>query len=141
MKLKNIWIVVFAFILNIIWEYLHAHLYISEMLVTSYNYILIRASIIDVLIICFILMFISFKNKEVKWITGPKFMDYLFIIIMGIFIAVIIELNALEKGKWMYKEAMPLIFGIGLSPLIQLAVTSILSLYLFRKLIIKKNLP
>jgi len=47
-------------------------------------------------------------------------------------IAVIIELNAFANGKWMYKNIMPTIFGIGISPLVQLFTTAILGLFIVR---------
>jgi hypothetical protein len=46
-------------------------------------------------------------------------------------IPALIEITNVAKGKWAYKSAMPQIFGIGLSPLIQLFTTAIISLRLF----------
>lgn len=44
-------------------------------------------------------------------------------VLIGIFIAVLIEIRAILTGRWKYKEVMLTILGIGLTPLIQLAVT------------------
>jgi len=131
---KFVTLLIIVFILNLIWEYSHASLYISDMLLKNYNYTLIRASVADTLFIGFIFLIISLKNKGIKWISSQKKDDYTLIIIFGIIIAIIIELNALMKGKWVYKEVMPTIFGIGISPLVQLFTTAILGLFLLNRI-------
>ncbi len=40
------------------------------------------------------------------------------------------EIYSLKAGKWEYAPAMPKILGVGITPLVQLAVTGILSLYI-----------
>ena len=131
---KGIFLAGIILILNLIWEYSHAQLYISDLLVNNYNHTLIRASIIDVLLVSFIFLIISLKNKGIKWIDKPNPTDYFFIILTGIIIAVIIELNAFLNDKWGYKEIMPTVFGIGVSPLVQLFTTGIISLIIIRNL-------
>jgi len=37
--------------------------------------------------------------------------------------AAVIELRALAAGRWAYAEAMPTVFTVGLSPLVQLGLT------------------
>jgi len=41
--------------------------------------------------------------------------------------AAFIELRALAQGRWSYAEAMPTVFTMGLSPLVQLALTGTLA--------------
>ncbi len=41
--------------------------------------------------------------------------------------AAFIELRALAQGRWSYAESMPTVFTIGLSPLVQLALTGTLA--------------
>ena len=43
-----------------------------------------------------------------------------------------IEIINLNLGRWDYTKLMPTIFGIGISPLIQLVATAIISLVLIR---------
>ena len=90
------------------------------------------AAFADVCLILAIFGLISLVHEDSAWINYPSTRDYVFIGITGIAIAVIIELANLHLGRWSYTDAMPTVFGIGISPLVQLAVTSILSLYMFQ---------
>ena len=84
------------------------------------------------LIILGIFLIISIKNKNINWINTPTKKDYLALVLLGLIIASIIEIINLNLGRWDYTSAMPTIFGIGISPLIQLATTTILSLVSIR---------
>jgi len=95
--------------------------------------ILLRASITDLILISAIFLIVTAKNKNIKWINKPSKLDYATIVILGILTATVIELNALTLGRWSYVSSMPTVFGIGLSPLIQLATTSLIALWLIRK--------
>lgn len=134
---KFLLIVSFSFILNLIWEFSHFVLYIDLSGIPK-NLHLIQASFMDMLIISAIFLIISLKNKNLNWTKKPKRIDYLIIVVLGIIVAGGIEFWALSVGRWMYKDLMPTIFGIGLSPLIQLFSTGILSLIIFR-IILYKN--
>jgi len=78
------------------------------------------------------------------WITFAYFVTYLIFqninifnnylqlslfIIVSILFAYTWEIYALKDKKWEYTDKMPLIFGVGLTPLIQLALTGFLSIY------------
>ena len=133
MKKIFIFLLIFflAFILNFLWEILHFPLYIDLTGIPKYPHLLI-ATLTDAIIITFIFMLISLLNKNTSWIRHPKISDYLLIIIPTLIIASAIELYSVSNGRWSYKEIMPTIFGIGLSPLIQLAVTGIITLRLIK---------
>ncbi|MCX6711531.1 MAG: hypothetical protein NT139_00640, partial [Candidatus Woesearchaeota archaeon] len=96
------------------------------------NIHLILASFTDMIIIAFIFLIVSLKNKNIRWIEKPNTIDYVIIIILSLIISAFIELVALSTGRWDYTKLMPTVFGIGLSPLIQLAVTSIISLIIIK---------
>ncbi len=120
-----------ALILNIIWEFSHSSWYIH--LSESPKYLhLITASFGDVLTIFGIFAAVSLKNRNFIWIKNPKKFDYLLIILLGLIVAVFVELINLDLGRWAYTAAMPTIFGIGVSPLIQLAFTGIASLIIVK---------
>jgi hypothetical protein len=120
-----------SLILNIIWEFSHYRLYNDLSGISSIPHLFL-ASFTDMILISGILLVISLKNKNFSWIKKPKLSDYSFVIILGIFIATTIELVNLNLGRWAYKAIMPTIFGIGVSPLIQLFTTAILSLFIIR---------
>ncbi len=80
------------------------------------EFVLIRASLFDALIITVILfLFLSIsKLKDKSWL----------IIIIGIIIAILNEWYGLSTGRWMYNELMPIIpiIKTGLTPTIQLGI-------------------
>jgi len=126
--LKRFFIVgVIAFSLNFIWELSHYFLYIDLSGIPKY-YHLASASFTDMLIILVIFAVISLKNGDSRWVVHPSKADYLFVAFTGIAVAILIELVNLKLGRWEYTSAMPTIFGIGLTPLIQLALTGLVSL-------------
>jgi len=123
-----------AFILNFIWELLHYSLYIDLTNIPKFLHIII-ASLTDMAIIAGIFLIISLKNKNINWIKKPKFSDYFIIVLLTSITAVLIELNALAINKWQYTSTMPTLLGIGISPLLQLPVTAILTLMIIRFLL------
>ena len=60
---------------------------------------------------------------------------------IGALIATIIEILSLfYYHSWVYKKLMPTVFGIGLSPLVQLSITGLLAVWLTRELLYGKGL-
>lgn len=115
------------FVLNLIWELSHHSLYLDLSGIPKYPH-LILAAIMDTLILLGIFVLVSLKNKNFKWITHPGKSDYLLVVIIGLAAAIIIEWVNLSLGRWEYTPAMPTLFGVGMSPLAQLALTGIISL-------------
>ncbi len=124
---KFIFLFIGGFILNFIWEILHYQLYYDFSGIAKYPH-LILASFTDAVIIIFIFIIISLKNKNLKWINKPKKLDYFVVMLLGLLIAAFIEVRALNIERWAYTANMPTVFEIGLSPLLQLSTTAILSL-------------
>jgi len=59
--------------------------------------------------------------------SRKKWPLYLFLI-MCLLVAISIEVRAVYiQGRWSYSDYMPTVFGIGLSPLVQMAVTGLAS--------------
>lgn len=122
-----------AFVLNMIWEFSHHFLYIDFSEISKYSHLVI-ASFADMSFILGIFAIVSLKNRNLDWIKSPRKLDYLLIVFFGITIAFFIEAINLNLGRWAYTSTMPTIFGIGISPLIQLALTGILSLMIIKYL-------
>ena len=135
-KSKLIILAIIILGLNIVWEFLHYRLYIDLTGIPSTTHLII-ASFADLFLVFLIFSIISIFNKSISWIENPHKLDYNIIILFGILIATIIEIYSLSNGRWAYTNLMPTIFGIGLSPLIQLFTTSIIGLWLFK--LIKNN--
>jgi len=109
-------ILLLAFVLNAIWENIHIFLYDSYMGGKITEYILLRASLFDaVLIIIILLPFIYFSSLRNKsWM----------IIVIGIVVAIFNEWYGLGTGRWMYNELMPIIpiIKTGITPTLQLGI-------------------
>ena len=127
-------IFIISLALNLIWEYSHFPLYIDLTNIPKDLHLII-ASITDALIITITILIIKFINKR-KRLQNK---DYLLTSLITLIVAVLIEIYALKTGRWGYTISMPKIFGIGLSPLIQLFATTIISLTLV-KIVNKKRL-
>ena len=126
-KVKIFFILSIVLILNLIWEFSHYRLY-EDLTGIPKLYHIIAASFADMVIIAIILLIISLLNKNAEWLENPTKKDYFLIIFGSIIVAIIIEAYNLSIGRWEYNAQMPTILGIGLSPLLQLFVTSITSL-------------
>lgn len=110
-----------AFILNAVWENLHAFLYDNYMGGAITQFILLRATLSDAVIITIIALpfvFVSSLRKQ-SWV----------LIIIGLVIAISIEWYALQTGRWAYNTYMPIvpILRVGLTPMIQLGFLGYLS--------------
>jgi len=133
-KSRAILFLFFALILNLIWEFSHYSLYYDYSPIRGAPHLFL-AGFGDLFLIGFIFLIISSKKKSIKWIKNPVIGDYVFLIAIGFLISILIEIiNVKFLGRWAYKPQMPVIFGIGLSPLLQLAVTSIVSLEISRRI-------
>ena len=138
MKKQLLLLAVLIFLLNLTWEVAHSSLYDwnkfpLENNVYSYIPKIIISGIGDLFLISIIIVIISLKNKNISWVKKPSKLDYLLLTLLSIVFAIGIELREQSQDKWFYADAMPALFGIGISPLLQLAITSLLALWLIRK--------
>ncbi len=121
---KVVSIFIISFILNLIWENLHSFLYLGYKGDKITEFILLRATLGDAIMITLISLPFIFLNsfKKYTWIIIP----------IGIIIAVSIEWYALGTGRWAYNEYMPIVpyLEVGLTPLIQLGVLGYISVCL-----------
>jgi len=117
-----------GFLLNLLWENLHAPLYVHYQGGAITEYILLRAALFDALVIT-IFVALSFLISRQEWRQW-------FVLAAGILFAVVLELFALETGRWEYIAFMPLlpIINVGLSPALQLGFTGWLALVFVKKL-------
>ena len=114
-------IFVLAFTANLIWENLHSFLYLNYKGGEITEFILIRASLFDALLITVISLFflhLSFLRNKI-W----------FIFFIGIAVAILNEWYGLSTGRWIYNDIMPIIpiIKTGLSPTLQLGLLGYLS--------------
>lgn len=105
-----------AFLLNLVWENLHSLLYDNYMGGEITEFILIRASLFDAILITLILLpFLhSSLMKNRSWL----------IVVIATIVAILNEWYGLGTGRWSYNLWMPIlpIINIGLTPAIQLGL-------------------
>ena len=120
-KKKLFFIFIVAFVLNLIWENLHSYLYVHYQGGVITEFILLRATFADAVIITFIALPFLFLStfKKRAWLMVP----------IGVIIAVSMEWYALGTGRWAYNALMPIIplLKVGLTPAIQLGLLGYLS--------------
>ena len=87
---------------------------------------ILKATLIDALIISTIL-FISRKTKSDK-------RHYLIAALLALAFSIFIEIRAKVLNLWAYNQNMPLVFGLGLTPLIQLPIITLITIYLIKEI-------
>lgn len=117
-----------SYLLNFVWENLHAQLYVHYKGGPITEKILLQATLVDAVIIsCIALpfLFLSRLHKRV-WLAS----------ILWILIAIGIEWFALTTDRWSYKDTMPIIplLRTGLTPTIQLALLGTITIITTKRL-------
>lgn len=134
-------IFVFAYLLNFSWEAYHAVYLYAEHNLPAEDYVpmLHYVSTMDGLVIIFLYLILSWFYRSFIWIVNMKVKAGTAFFFLGLIIAVIIEYRAVYLyERWSYNPSMPTILGIGFSPLIQLSLTGIFSLWVVGRIIRKK---
>ncbi len=121
-----------SFLINLLWEVTHSQLYTTCLKAPLKKFIplIIGASLKDGFWISlfFLISVIIFGNVN---ILSNQF-QLLFFILLALISSFLCEKISLKMKRWEYSKQMPTIFGVGISPLLELAVTGILTfLYVF----------
>lgn len=119
-------------LINLVWEVLHSQLYTTclEMPFKKYPSLIVKQSIKDGLWISifYLITYLLFQNAE---ILNNRLQLALFIVLSLVF-SFVDEKISIKLKRWQYSKQMPTILGVGLTPLIELAVTGVVTfLYLF----------
>jgi len=125
-------IIIVSFVLNIFWELIHSRLYATCLAMPRKKYykVIIWASIKDSFwIFIFYLITAFIFNKNILNNYGAIF---LFSILCLIF-SFVDEKISLKLKRWEYSINMPKIFGVGLTPLLELAITGLITFFIISK--------
>lgn len=126
MLTRPILIFIVAFALNLIWEKLQMPLYAVNISGWDCWLLCIHASIWDAVIITGVYYCIDTPSKKTRYVIS---------VILLMLVAIFIEQRALGHGKWAYTMLMPTLFGVGISPLIQLPLLALATYELTRKVV------
>ncbi|MDO8508145.1 MAG: hypothetical protein Q7S27_00505 [Nanoarchaeota archaeon] len=138
--LLGITLFLISFGLNFIWESYHSVLFYNcceNMNSPTYLRLISHVSIIDAGMILLAYFLVGLKSGLI-WIRDKKIGNYIGFSVIALILAIWIEYRGVYLlEKWSYNEWMPVIFGLGLSPLIQLIVTGICGLLLTKRILYK----
>jgi len=133
-------IFIISLVLNYLWESLHEAFFYQVFKCDAELYVMmiLDAAFTDASFIVGMYLIVAIFWKDPLWILSMKRTQVCTAFIIGILIAIIIEYRGvLIFHEWSYSFSMPTIFGIGLTPLIQLSCTGLLSFWLTSRLLCK----
>ncbi|MDO8515984.1 MAG: hypothetical protein Q7S28_01905 [bacterium] len=129
--------IVLVYALNFLWEVWHAYyLYTGyrgksfrEYSIPRYLKLISWVSFVDTLMLSGVFGVAALFFGNLYWFYNMNLEKYLYFFAATIGIAVWVEIRGVYLFKnWAYLPAMPKIFGLGLSPLLQLAMTGLAAL-------------
>lgn len=128
-----------SYLINLLWEVSHSVLYNWSILPlhnTVYFYVpkILGATLGDAIMLSVIFLVLAVYRTGFLWIRFTRRGDYIFLVCAGLLFAVVVELRAAHLHLWTYASSMPLVAGMGLTPLIQLAITGLATLWVLRHL-------
>ncbi len=129
---------ILAFLINFFYESLHAiYLYTccTDLLAPAFVKLITVASVGDAMYLTIMYVIIALITRSFVWITNLRKNNLFLFSLLGLIFAIIIEIKGVYiLNKWSYSPLMPTLFGIGLSPLVQLTLTGLITLIITRKL-------
>ncbi len=116
-----------SFLVNLLWEVLHSRLYKTclEMEFSKFPTLITIMSLKDGfwITLFYAVSILIFKQIEIL----NNYPELSFFIILVLIFSFIDEKISLKKARWEYSQQMPIIFGVGVTPLLELAITGIIS--------------
>ena len=111
-----------AFVLHLVWEFAHLPLYtlsFEEDALQRWSYVL-HCTGGDVLIAMSAFLAAALVTQRLDWVLTEPAKGGVVLVVSGLLYTVLSEWhNVYHVGSWAYTPAMPLVGGIGLTPLLQ----------------------
>ena len=124
------WGVVLAFGLNYAWELGHCLLYKGNGYDLPHIMFLGLASLADTIMAGLLYFGFALVYRNGFWIRHLTISRTMWLGLVGGAGAAVSEIAHLSAGNWIYTDRMPLLFGIGLTPLLQFSVLPLLTYWL-----------
>ena len=130
-----------AYALHFAWEMAHASLFapMDRLPFWQATAWCTRAAGWDVVISVAAYAAAALAVRRVLWIHHPTRWPYSIYFAVGLAITIAIERWAIAADRWQYREAMPTIAGIGLTPLLQWVVIPAAMVGIMRWITRKRN--
>lgn len=131
-------VAIFAFLLNLPWEFAQVPLFAGLPAVDHWRGIVIcgQATLGDVVIALVAFWAVAVAGGGRTWITAPRPGQITGFVIVGISITIVLERLATGAlGRWTYADAMPImpLIDVGLSPLAQWVLIPLLTVWFVRR--------
>jgi len=129
---------------NFIWESLHAVFLYEGHDFNAMKYVLMVSyvSLIDGFLVIVIYLVVAALWRDVTWIREMNRKQIFTVLLAGLLLAAAIEYNKVFMTRtWSYNLLMPTIFGLGLSPLLQLSSTGLWTFWLSGRVLHPKEKP
>lgn len=126
----------FAFLLHFAWEMLQFPLYagLSAARHDAATWMCLRATVGDVAIALAAYGAASAVARSAQWVLRPRSMPIAVYLGAGLGVTVAVEWVSVHRWeRWSYADAMPLVLGVGLAPLVQWVAVPLLTLWLTRR--------
>lgn len=131
-----------AFLFNFFWEAFHSvYLYKHHnFMALRYFRMLVYVSSIDALFIGIDYIGVATIFRDLRWVRRSWGPAYVVFVVIGVLTAAAVEIRAVYfLHRWQYGPEMPTIFGIGVSPLVQLGLTGLISAWLVGALFFRRG--
>jgi hypothetical protein len=129
-RVPEISLAVYGFALNLLWEFGHTPLYLDAS--GSAGYLLwtrLHCTLGDVMILLASFWITVLVSRSRRWWRAPRPWMWAAFIVSGLAYTFFSEwLNTVVRGSWAYAPSMPLLFGLGLTPLLQWLIVPVLSI-------------
>jgi hypothetical protein len=126
--------VVLAFLLNYAWELGHCSLYKGFVYDGPHGAFLGLASLADTIMAGLLYFGFALVYKNGFWVQSLTVFRTVGLVLVGGTGSAVSEIAHLAAGNWTYTDRMPLIFGVGLTPLLQFSMLPLLIYWLSRYL-------
>ena len=130
-------IVMFAFLLNFVWEFLQVPFFQLMPELGHWQGIKIcsTAAVVDAMIVLFGYWTVSALAHTRRWFFKPSISEMALYIAIGVGTSIAIELLSLATSRWAYADAMPIIplLDVGLVPVLQWIILPPLVLWFVRR--------
>ncbi|NIQ16086.1 MAG: hypothetical protein GTO02_17350 [Candidatus Dadabacteria bacterium] len=141
LNLPEFYIVIYAFLLNFIWELMQLPLFTGYEDAVYFSTVLhcTKATLGDVIISLVAFLFASLIANSRKWILLRSIHGTAVFIITGLVITVVFEILATGPlDRWTYTDSMPLVpfLNVGLFPLMQWIIIPIIQIWFVRRMIL-----
>jgi hypothetical protein len=123
------------FALNFLWEMGQARFYSSMkgLPFWSATWLCTRAAAADVALIALWFLITSLVARDTAWPLHPTLKAIATFLALCILTTAAIEHWAIATRRWSYSDGMPMIFGVGVLPLLQWVLIPLLSVLAYRR--------